>query len=284
MKSYTYDQRAKALSVDLYSFLLNHHGSSVRKEADSLRLLSNHSVSVKRGYRGYRDFETDETGNNIDFLVNHMGYTVVDAVLALCNECDDHTERTAVSSDFVKVPPIFPESLRGTYKQLYAYLIKRGIQRDTIDHLIAQRLIYQSESHNNIVFINRERDWAEIHGTYTYSERSYHGIAKNSRHDGFWWFRTARDAEIVYVCEAAIDAISLYELHRIQGVTKPAFYASIGGVGKQDTINRIKKQKQTIIAVDNDSAGEACRRRNAELESIIPIHKDWNDDLNAIIR
>ena len=93
----------------------------------------------------------------------------------------------------------------------------------------------------------------------------------------------ASSAETVYVCESGIDAISLYELHRMDGHDTNAWYASIGGVAKQKAIDRIKNKyffnENVIIAVDNDEAGEKCRTRNPDLKSIIPIHKDWNEDL-----
>ena len=48
---------------------------------------------------------------------------------------------------------------------------------------------------------------------------------------------------------------------------------------KQPAIDRLKRHTRVILAVDNDDAGSECRKRNAELESIIPNHKDWNEDL-----
>ena len=48
---------------------------------------------------------------------------------------------------------------------------------------------------------------------------------------------------------------------------------------KQPAIDRLKRHTRVILAVDNDEAGSECRKRNSELESIIPNHKDWNEDL-----
>ena len=122
-----------------------------------------------------------------------------------------------------------------------------------------------------------ERDFAEVRGTYTFG-KPFHGIITNSRHDGFWWFRTSKNATKAYICEAAIDAISLYELHKIQGNKEEAYYISIAGVAKQPAINRLKQSKlHIVIAVDNDDAGQQCRNRNSELEYILPVHKDWNE-------
>jgi hypothetical protein len=33
-----------------------------------------------------------------------------------------------------------------------------------------------------------------------------------------------------------------------------------------------------------DYAGSECRKRNSELECIIPRLKDWNDDLKALLK
>ena len=85
-----------------------------------------------------------------------------------------------------------------------------------------------------------------------------------------------------YVCEAAIDAISLYLIHRAQGMDAYSAYVSIGGVSKQQTIDRIKCRIKAILAVDNDDAGKRCRDRNKELQFIIPHGKDWNDDLKMM--
>ena len=77
-----------------------------------------------------------------------------------------------------------------------------------------------------------------------------------------------------------IDAISLYLIQKINGMdTLHAVYISIGGVANDTTINRISRGIRTILAVDNDPAGEFCRNRHSDLEALIPAHKDWNEDL-----
>lgn len=143
-------------------------------------------------------------------------------------------------------------------------------------------LVYQEKFKNNIIFINSERNFGEIRGTYTFG-KAFHGIVPDSRRDGFWWFRTSKNATKAYICEAAIDAISLYELHKMQENHEDAYYISIAGVSKQPAIDRLKQSKlHIVIAVDNDDAGQECRDRNSELEYILPVSKDWNEDLQNI--
>ena len=175
-----------------------------------------------------------------------------------------------------------PEPTPGRYRQLFAYLLNRGIPADVIQNLIWNGLIYQSREKNNIVFVNKEKDWAELRGTYTFAKEPFHGLVKNSRKDGFWWFRTASDSKKAYICESSIDAISLCLLLNRNGEREKAYFISIGGVTKQPAIDRIKRQMKTIIAVDNDDAGGECRLRNQDLGTIIPRFKDWNEDLMAM--
>lgn len=277
------EQIKSARHADLYDFLIKYHNSNFKHEGDSIRPKDNHSISIKKGYKGYKDFANEEKGNSIEFLTNHMGYTFAEAVQALSNVSAPAQPADISQKDGIEnVPPQFPEPVDGKYKNLFAYLKSRGISTRTIQMLVEQKKIYQEKNRNNIVFINMERDFAELRGTYTFGN-SFHGIVPNSRHDGFWWLRTSRNAAKGYICEAAIDAISLYELHKIQGEQEEAYYISIAGVAKQPAIDRLKNSTLDIIlAVDNDVAGQQCRDRNSELEYIIPVHKDWNEDLQAL--
>lgn len=276
------EQVKAARHADLYAFLVKYHDSDFKHEGDSLRPKDNHSISIKKGYNGYKDFSNDETGNSIDYVTKYMGYTFPDAVSALSGE-PVAVHPVHIQQDGIRnVPPIFPEPVDGKYKNLFAYLKSRGISTGTIQMLVEQKKMYQEKSRNNIVFINMERDFGEIRGTYTFG-KAFHGIVPNSRHDGFWWCRSSKDASKCYICEAAIDAVSLYELHKIQGNHEDAYYISIAGVAKQPAIDRLKKYTyKLILAVDNDIAGQQCRDRNSELEYILPVNKDWNEDLQAL--
>lgn len=285
MIQYTREQMQYARKADLYAFIEKKHMDSHIREGNSLRPKDNRSLSIKRGYCGYYDFSNDEKGNSVDYLVRHLGYTVTGAVFALAAGITAMDSQICGSRK-IAIPEnkavVFPEPVAGRYRNLFAFLMNRGVPADTIQRLINAGLMYQSRDHNNIVFINYERDWAELRGTNTYVGNSFHGVVRNCRHDGFWWFRTEKGADKGYVCEAAIDAVSLYLLHKREGRTEGAYYISIGGAAKQPAIDRIKEHIETILAVDNDEAGKLCRERNPDLEAVVPEAKDWNDDLRNI--
>lgn len=298
----------------LYDFLLSRHPGDVEREGDSLRLRCNHSVSVRRGYSGYKDFATGETGNAIECLTRYLDYEFPDAVAALCESSGmsqteiTGQERAVPATGAARTPQVDrtpvdvpkriqeppqatqreftpPEPLQGPYRQLYAYLTQqRGIPATLIQRLIDWGLLYQEAAHANMVFIDPARSFAELRGSNSF--KPFHQVMFADP-AAFWWFKSGdldSNATVAYVCESAIDAISLYLLQ--EGSGENGLYCSIGGVTNQQRIDRIKAGMgaagcKTVIAVDNDQAGEDCRQRNPDCPAIIPKRKDWNEDWTA---
>ena len=284
-----------ARRADLYQFLLSRHPDDIVQDAQdrsSIRLRDNHSVSIKRGYTGYKDWATGETGNSLDLLVRHLGYTLTDAVLALTGSVAtlpvQQSPRPTTPQQQIELPAPYA----GRYRQLLAYLTQtRGLPVAVVQRLIDLRLLYQDADHNNAVFVSANRTYAELRGTL--SSVPYHALAPNSDYYGSWWFVGSHAAGIdlqttpsrAIVCESAIDAISLYVLLAGADWLPVARYCSIGGVGNQQRIDLIRRyHSDVILAVDNDAAGEDCRRRNPDLHVLIPRRKDWNEDLLAMQR
>lgn len=279
------EQIQQARRTNLFNYLCSHHGDDVEVDphGKTLRLVANHSISVKSDYSGYMDFATGEKGNGIDLLTLHFGLSFQDAVLALCNNnyfsfslpsVSNKTEKTEMKN---KNKIQLPQPAKD-YRRLMAYLTKtRHIPAYIIQPLIDQGLLYQADQSNNAVFVNRKKDFAELRGTLT--DRPYHGIVAGSRHDGCWAFSLGKGADTAYICESAIDAISLATI-----LGEVAYYISIAGAGKQLAVDRIKASGlKIIIATDNDQAGDACRYRNNDCDTIRPQKKDWNEDLQGRI-
>lgn len=307
-------RQAAARSADLYDFLIRNHPDAVKVEGNSLVLRADHHISLKRGYCGYMDWKTGKTGSSVDYLMSYLGYSFQDAVIALTDgylESEPSQNRSLplpVTSERTAKTFVLPQKAT-TNRRLYAYLLSRGIDYSIISKLISEKLMYESIE-GNIVFITPDGNYIEIRGTNTFSDRrcrrcyecpdyiagdhgwcqssqechnyksnAFHST-RNSRSDDFWYIPSFDGpCERVYICEAAIDAISLYQMHQKTNSHIGSVYVSISGVGNQKKIDRIKKRRNTILAVDNDPAGEECRDRNPELRFIIPKHKDWNEDL-----
>lgn len=316
----------------LYDFLLAEHPNEVIQEGDSLRLVCNHSVSIKRGYSGYTDFATGETGNPIDCLMNYFGYDFQCAVAVLCELVGVPADLQPQSIDLralqspghataslgtvvgtpasppavgqgitppntvgcLQDPPGTPQkpfappaALQGPYRQLFAYLMQqRGIPAELVQRLVDGGLLYQEAGHNNMVFIDPSRTYAELRGTVP--GKPFHGMVSGSDATGFWWFKPGAPGSIVtgaFICEAAIDAISLHLLRQrfpLPPGDNP-MYCSIGGVANKRRIDTIKAVmsaagKPVVLAVDNDDAGERCRQNNPDCYALVPQLKDWNAD------
>ena len=120
------EQIQAARHTDLYDFLVRHHDPDFTHEGDSIRPKNNHSISVRRGYSGYKDFSTGDTGKSVEFLTHHMGYGFVHAVQALAGGAAPflaavHPAATQPNTAG-HVPAGFPAPVDGMYRILFAYL------------------------------------------------------------------------------------------------------------------------------------------------------------------
>lgn len=275
-----------ARTADLYGYLETCHASLVRRTGHCLYLRERDSVYIKKGIPGYMDFSSGSHGNSIDFLMRYLNYRFIDAVLALTGtitmdtkrDLDFHNNSRRLSSDGIKTldpPPCAPRP----FHRLHAYLQMRGIPIEMIARMEKQGILYQEVKYGNAIFINPQGDYCEIRGTYGGSRNHFHSCRKTSA-DRFWYiFGEEMKPQRAFICESAIDAVSLLLLHMKTMSSLPFAYVSIGGVYNQKAINRIKQRIPSIIAVDHDKAGEICRQRNSELPFLIPTYKDWNEDL-----
>ena len=277
------EQKRKARIVNLYDWAMVHALDLFDKEGASLRLKSNHSVSIKKEYCGYKDFGADESegrlakGNAIDFLMIYCNMTFVEAVRALVGDDGTETVLHDQASNPAPEQRFFLPPKAANQRRLFGYLCKtRCIPAPTVEALYKKGLIYQSEGNGNIIFHTPGETWAEVRGTLT--DKTYHGIVAGSSSTGCWCFRVGNEApEAAYITEAAIDAISLACV-----LGTPAWYISIGGAGKQTTIDRVKAGKlPVVIATDADRAGDEAAERNKELQRVRPENgcKDWNEVL-----
>ncbi len=279
----TRDRIRLARKADLAGFLLQRHPDLFRNSGSSLYMKSRDSLYIRKGFPGYTDFSSGGHGNPIDFLTGFLGYSFVDAVLALTDgpSCGSPSQITRQEGTVPRLITL-PESAEKPYRRVYAYLLGRGIPAGMIRLLEGRGLLYQDRDHGNAVFVNPEHDCCELRGTLTYASRPFHGCLK-TRADRFWYFLDSEEKPgTAYLCESAIDAVSLFLLHKRAGTESTAVYISIGGVSNQKTIERVRSRIHSVLAVDNDRAGDLCRERNPDMGAIIPTAKDWNEDLQLL--
>lgn len=272
---YTNEQLNAARTAEVYDFLLSRHGSQVKKEGAYLRVPGNGGLLVHRGYYGYYDSTHDKHGNSVDLLVEYFGYDLKGAVEALIGEAPAAPKPQEKREDITLSYAEMPTPTKEKYSRVWAYLHRtRGLSSEVINKLMKEHLLYQDER-GNAVFIDKDQTIAEIRGTSTY--KSFRGTRRAKKPNGFWWFQPNGRSERVYVCESAIDAVSLYLLLKDENAT----YVSMAGVGNRSVIERIARTKQVIVCTDNDAAGQAVRNDFPNLPALIPHNKDWNEDLKG---
>ena len=213
---------------------------------------------------------TGEHGNSIDFLTRYFNFSFADTVTTLCRIRAHSFNATAGTKQFS-----LPQQAERPFGKVVKYLTGRGIPENLVIYLIQEGLLYQDLC-GNAVFVDLDESYCEIRGTGVGNH--FHGCRKKAS-DRFWYFLTESKPEAVYICEAAIDALSLMLIHQKEGKNEPAAYVSIGGVANQRTIDRLKRKHGVVLAVDNDQAGKEARKRNPDLPVLIPEGKDWSEDL-----
>lgn len=266
------NQIQAARIADLHDYLLQYHAETVKKAGHNrLQNVEHDSLIITKG-KGYCHNSISETGNGVDYLTKYLGYSFQRAVAALAS--------FSGSTGQIYRPEKYkrPESVSGAYKRVFAYLtVTRKIPRDIVTNLIAKKLLSEDVQHN-CVFASDSSNYAELVGTL--SDIRFKGIAPGSDSDGYWLMGNA-NAETVYICESAVDAISLCA---IQSTIAPeranmAAFASIGGL-KPAAVRRLQERFATcVLAVDRDDAGDNFATTFSELRRIKPKSKDWNEDL-----
>ncbi len=278
---YTTEEIEKVVNIDLYDYAVAN--LNAKREGNWARLRENRSVCFKRGSSRYMDFSKsgkESSGNLIDLLCTYYGETFKSVMET---RLDSKVQYTLKKEAKYESHFILPEIDTKTAETM-AYLVKtRKIPVELVQRLINEELIYQGinsvngKAYRNCVFVNESKSYYELHGTYSFG-KSFHGNGRKAI-DEYWSFKTAVGIATVYICESAIDAMSLAALRQMY--KENALCVSIGGVGNYKTIERLieKYGCKCVLAVDNDKAGQECRERYSQLRSIVSKHKDWNEDL-----
>ena len=173
--------------------------------------------------------------------------------------------------------------------RVYAYLLQqRGIDREVLNAFVRERMIYECAEHHNAVFVGYDKDGVprHAHKRGTNSQSSYKGNQDGSRPEcSFHWHGQSNR---LYFFEAPIDLLSYVSMHKENW--QDHSYAAACGVSDHVLWQMMKdnsKLNHVFLCFDNDEAGQTTSQRIAAKlnargitnEVLIPIHKDWNEDI-----
>lgn len=289
-KYYTNEECKQAKNVSLFDYICDQKMNEHSLRYKELRRCDNHSVTICRKGNFYHDFATGEGGDNIKYLQEFYGMTFQEAVGELLDFAGIRgievittyqSREEADEEEEVEKEVIIPERLNNKFSILYGYLNKaRKIDIDVINDVVKEGLLYQSKNFNNMIFINKPQNYLEIKGTNL--NKNFKRTQK-TRKTNYWWMGPMKGLKkTVYICESALDALSLYNLHKRMGIVSGKVYCSIGGVANHGAIKRICREFEKceiVMAVDTDKAGDIVCKKFSHLRRIKPVYKDWNEDL-----
>ncbi len=174
-------------------------------------------------------------------------------------------------------------------RRVYAYLLRqRGIDKDVLDAFSYRGLIYESAKYHNVVFVGKDKDKKprHAHKRGSGSQSTYKGNAYGSLPGySFHWVGTS---DTLYLFEAPVDLLSFITMNK-SGWRNHSYAASCSVSDKVlwQMLHDYPYIKRVQICFDSDKAGqeaamkiaERLNQQNIKYEILVPVHKDWNEDL-----
>ena len=201
-------------------------------------------------------------------------------------------EQRQTEKSVLKLPPKAP----GRCNRVYAYLNKtRKIEKSVVGWFLNHRRLYEDAEYHSCVFVSyydKERTnpaFAFKRGSATTSK--FKGIVPGSDYNV--GFTIDNNSDTLFVCEGIIDVMSIMSFMDLKGVSfLTSDYIALCGISTvslyaylSQCSNRIRK---IYLCLDNDETGQKRTEsilkelgNRYEIETIKPIHKDFNEDLQA---
>ena len=282
---FTEEQKTQAHQTDLIS-LLESQGEAVKRSGSEYEWKDGSQKVTIRGNLWYHQYE-EVGGDAIDFVRKFYNKDYPEAMEFLLGDC----KGTLVTS-----PPVVKEAKpfklppkNDNMRRVFAYLLnRRGTDRDVLYAFVHRNMIYESEKYHNVVFVGYDKDGNPRHANKRGcgSQSSYKGNESGSQPEySFHWAGTSR-----YLClfEAPIDMMSFISMHK--DGWKSHNYAADRVMWQMLKDN--SNINSVCLCLDNDEAGQLANKRISEKltkkgiqsEILVPIHKDWNEDLTLSLK
>jgi len=234
---------------------------------------------------------SEEHGNAIKFLRAYYGMGFREAVLELTGSGAEKNIFVPPPATLELPPRPFDFSdieLAPDMERVTDYLTNtRGLSRQLVDTLIADRRLFQEAEKNNAIFPIYEQHktvGAEIVGTMP--QQRFKGIKTGSKYGCGYSLSFGEETAYALFFESAIDLLSFIELSRMRGKTlEGCCLTSMMGL-KPNIVEHTMQDldgAQPFLCVDNDEAGaNFIRQMGLKARLPNPDFKDWNDWLRAI--
>ena len=282
---FTKEQREQARRTDLANFLIG-QGEKVRKSGSEYEWLDGSQKVTIRGHLWYHQYE-QKGGDAVDFVRRFYNKDYAEAVQMLLNNG---------GSQIITSPPIEKEHKlfelpprNDRMSRVFSYLLlTREIDKDVLFEFVKNKMIYESAYYHNVVFVGYDLNGIprHAHKRGTVTNNPYKGNVAGSQPEYSFHFNGT--SEKLFLFEAPIDMLSYISMHKKNW--KEHSYAASCSVSDRVLFQCLKDNpniKNVFLCFDNDEAGQTANKRiadklnsmNIKSEILIPIHKDWNEDL-----
>ena len=283
--NFTKEQREQARRTDLANFLIS-HGEKVKKSGSEYEWLDGSQKVTIRGYLWYHQYE-QKGGDAVDFVRRFYNKNYAEAVEMLLNNCGGQIITSPPIEKSHKPFQLPPRNDR--MSRVFSYLLlTRGIDKDVLFEFVRKKMIYESAYYHNAVFVGYDLNGIlrHAHKRGTVTSNSYKGNVAGSQPEfSFHWHGTS---DKIFLFEAPIDMLSFISMHKENW--KNHSYAASCSVSDRVLFQCLKDNpniKNVFLCFDNDEAGQTANKRiadklnsmNIKSEILIPIHKDWNEDI-----
>ncbi|RGG86101.1 DUF3991 domain-containing protein [Ruminococcus sp. AF17-11] len=282
---FTKEQREQARRTDLANFLIS-QGEKVKKSGSEYEWLDGLQKVTIRGHLWYHQYE-QKGGDAVDFVRRFYNKDYAEAVEMLLNNCDGQIVNLQTTEREQK-PFILPPR-NDRMSRVFSYLLlTRGIDKDVLFEFVKNKMIYESAYYHNAVFVGYDSSGKprHAHKRGTVTSNPYKGNVAGSQPEYSFHFNGTSDK--MFLFEAPIDMLSYISMHKENW--QEHSYAASCSVSDRVLFQCLKDNpniKNVYLCFDNDEAGQVANKRiadklnsmNIKSEILIPIHKDWNEDL-----
>ena len=282
---FTKEQREQARRTDLANFLIS-HGEKVKKSGSEYEWLDGSQKVTIRGHLWYHQYE-QKGGDAVDFVRRFYNKDYAEAVEMLLNNCDGQIVNLQTTEREQK-PFILPPR-NDRMSRVFSYLLlTRGIDKDVLFEFVKNKMIYESAYYHNAVFVGYDSSGKprHAHKRGTVTSNPYKGNVAGSQPEYSFHYNGTSDK--MFLFEAPIDMLSYISKHKENW--QEHSYAASCSVSDRVLFQCLKDNpniKNVYLCFDNDEAGQVANKRiadklnsmNIKSEILIPIHKDWNEDL-----
>lgn len=284
---FTEQQKTQARQTDIAE-LLRSQGETLKRSGSESEWMDGGQKVPIRGNLWYHQYE-QVGGDAVDFVRRFYNKSYPEAMEYLLGGSGG-TLAVSPSVQKEEKPFVLPPK-NDNMRRVFAYLLnRRGIDREVLYAFVHKGMIYESADYHNAVFVGFDSNGKpkHAHKRGTGSESSYKGNVSGSHPEfSFHW---SGQSDTLYLFEAPIDMLSFISMQK-EGWRQHSYAASCS-VSDRVLFQTLKDNpniRQVVLCLDSDEPGQTAAKRIADKlfvqgtasEILVPVHKDWNEDLLA---